>query len=168
MKKIVIVNSSPRRQGNCETLCDIFAHEVLTNGHCEVGRINLNDKAFGYYGEEQADDGFESVVNELAQADTIVLATPLYFYNMSGQLKVFIDRLLPYFPRLADKDFYFILTAATPKQSMELAADSLTAFTDSLPGACVKEIFYCPNVSRKGEAANHEVAELIRNTARNL
>lgn len=50
--------------------------------------------------------------DKMVAADVIVLATSVYFYSMAGQLKVFIDRCVPRYTEMANKEFYFILTAA--------------------------------------------------------
>lgn len=59
----------------------------------------------------QKDDMVE-LNDKMVEADVIVLATPVYFYSMAGQLKVFIDRCVPRYTEMANKEFYFILTAA--------------------------------------------------------
>lgn len=158
MKKIVLVNGSPRTQGSCAYLCSEFAHAASDH---EITRLNLADRNYGYYSDPLPDDDFEAAANLLEAADIIVLATPLFFYNMSGQMKVFMDRLLPYFSRLKDKKFYFILTAATPQDTMEPAIDSMTAFTDSLPGAKVEKVFCAANLRHRAEVASHPVVQEI-------
>ena len=45
----------------------------------------------------------------MVDADVIVLATPVYFYSMAGQLKVFIDRCVPRYTEMANKEFYLFL-----------------------------------------------------------
>lgn len=43
----------------------------------------------------------------MVRADVIVLATPVYFYSMDGQMKTFIDRTVPRYTEINNKDFYF-------------------------------------------------------------
>lgn len=168
MKKIVIINSSPRKNGNCDLLCTEFGRAAVMNGENEVVRIDLMEKDYDYYGEELPEDDMASVAHALMDSNVIVLATPLYFYNMSGQLKVFMDRLLPYFLDIQDKDFYFFLTAATPKAAMESAVDSLYGFTDSLPGANVKGVVYGYSVSGKGDILSHPAMREVLKIASEL
>ena len=52
----------------------------------------------------------------MVNADVIVMATPVYFFTMSGQMKMLIDRTTPRFSEIKDKEFYFIFTAATPNE----------------------------------------------------
>lgn len=88
---------------------------------------------------------------KIMRADVIVLATPVYFYAMSGQMKTMIDRTLPCYREIIDKEFYFIVTAADKKASMERAMDGLYGFTDCLPGAKVMGTVYGEGVYEKGE-----------------
>lgn len=52
------------------------------------------------------------ILDKMVSADVIVLSTPVYFYSVCGQIKTFIDRTVPRYTEIADKDFYFIMTAA--------------------------------------------------------
>ena len=82
-------------------------------------------------------------VQKLIETDVIVLATPVYFYSMSAQMKTFIDRCLPRYTEIKGKAFYYIITAADPQHS---AADEtiagLRGFLRCLPGAQEKDIIY--------------------------
>lgn len=155
MKKIVIVNSSPRTEGNCDLLCAQFASGAMTNPDNQVVRIDLKDKNFDFLREEQAADDFDEAIDDLIDASVIVLATPVYFYNMSGMMKTFIDRMTPIYDRLSGKEFYYILTAAINRGEMEQTVDALNGFTDSLDDSVVSGIIYGSNVSRKGDVLGH-------------
>ena len=71
-----------------------------------------------------------------------MLATPVYFYSIAGQVKTLIDRCLSCGAKLTDKEFYFIATAADQKAAMERTIDGLRGFTDCLPGARVQGVIY--------------------------
>ena len=91
----MILSSSPRRGGNSDTLCDEFLRGAQEAGH-EVEKIFLKDKTIHYCtgcgvcneGKPcpQKDDAPE-IVRKMVAADVIVLATPVYFYTMSAQMK---------------------------------------------------------------------------------
>ena len=54
----------------------------------------------------------------MQQADVICFASPVYFYDMCGQLKTFLDRTNPLFPsEYKFRDIYFLLTAADTEQT---------------------------------------------------
>ena len=91
------------------------------------------------------------ILDKMVQADVLVLATPVYFYSMDGQLKTLIDRTLPRYTEIADKEVYFIATAAAGKGAMERTIDAMRGFTDCLPGAQVKGVIYGCGVYQKGE-----------------
>ena len=56
------------------------------------------------------------ILEKMVNADVIVMTTPVYFFTMSGQMKMLIDRTTPRFSKMKDKEFYFIFTAATPNE----------------------------------------------------
>ena len=96
------------------------------------------------------------LLEKMIAADIIVLATPVYFYSMDGQMKTMIDRTLPRYTEITDKQFIFIATAAAGAKAMERTIDSLRGFTDCLPGTKVKNIIYGAGVYQKGEVASTE------------
>lgn len=155
MKKIVIVNSSPRADGNCDLLCTQFYKGAMTHPDNEVIRIDLKDKNFDFFREEQAADDLDEAVNVLLDSNVVVLATPVYFYNMSGMMKTFIDRMTPHFANMDGKEFYYILTAAVNRKEMEQTVEALNGFTDSLNDSQVAGIVYGSNVSQKGDILDH-------------
>ena len=62
-------------------------------------------------------DDVDEILNKMVNADVIVMASPVYYYSMSGQMKTFIDRSNPRCKEAIGKDFYFIISAFTPHKS---------------------------------------------------
>lgn len=159
MKKILILCGSPRKGGNSDILCDQFAKGAQEMGH-SVEKVYLRDLKIGNctacYGCRgtarcvQKDD-MDALLARIVEADVLVLATPVYFYTMSAQMKTMIDRTLPRYTEIRNKDVYFIATAAEQKHAIERTMDSLCGFTDCLPGATVKGKIYGGVVYEKGE-----------------
>lgn len=158
-KKILILSGSPRKNGNSDILCEQFAKGAAEAGN-HIEKIYIQDLKIGgcraCYGcrktrECVQKDDMADLLNKMVMADVIVLATPVYFYSMDGQMKIMIDRTLPRYTEIANKDFYFIATAAAGKRAMERTMDSLRGFTDCLPGAKVKGMIYGEGVYQKGE-----------------
>ncbi|MCI8809388.1 MAG: flavodoxin family protein [Oscillibacter sp.] len=158
-KKILILAGSPRKGGNSDILCDEFARGAEETGH-QVQKIYVHTLHIGgcmacyacrSTGVCVQKDGMAEALEALITADVIVLATPVYFYSMDGQLKTLIDRTLPRYTEIQDKDFYFIATAAAGKRAMERTMDALRGFTDCLPGAKCKGQIYGSGVYQKGE-----------------
>jgi multimeric flavodoxin WrbA len=151
-KKVLVLSSSPRRGGNSDLLCDQFTLGVQLAGH-HSEKIFLKDKKINYCtgcgtcidrGKNcsQKDDMTE-ILDKMVEADVIVMATPVYFYTMCGQMKTLIDRTCSRYTEINNKDFYFIVTAADDgKPAMERTLEEFRAFTHCLDGANEKGIVY--------------------------
>lgn len=166
-KKVLLIAGSPRKGGNSDLLCDAFGKGAKEAGHT-VEKIYVRDLKLGgcmaCYGCRDTGmcvqkDGMNDVLKKMIEADVIVLATPVYFYSMSGQLKVFIDRVLPAYTKIRDKEFYFIATAADENRLLERTMDALEGFTDCLPGADVKGKIYGGGFYKQGEIAGSKVEQ---------
>lgn len=141
-KNVLILSGSPRKGGNSDLLCDRFLAGASEAGN-RVEKIRLAEKTINYCTGcgacfekkmvcSQKDDMAE-VLEKMVAADVIVMATPVYFYTMNGQMKTLIDRTCPGYTLIKDKDFYFILAAAdTNKAAMDRAVEGFRAFTSCL------------------------------------
>ena len=136
-KKVLILSSSPRRNGNSDLLCDRFLEGAKASGH-DVEKIFLKDKNINYctgcgscsMGKScpQKDD-MPEILEKMIAADVIVMATPVYFYTMCGQMKTLIDRTCARYQEIKDKDFYFIVAAAIDsKPAMERTINEFRGF----------------------------------------
>ena len=151
VKKVLIISSSPRKGGNSDTLADEFMKGAKESGNI-VEKISLREKKINYCtgcgvctsGKScpQKDDVPE-ILEKMVNADVIVLATPVYFYTMCGQLKTLIDRCCSRYTEMENKEFYFIVSAAdTEKQSMNRIIEELKGFTICLNNAEEKGVIY--------------------------
>lgn len=164
MKNVLIISASPRKGGNSDILCDRFAEGAKENGHI-VEKIFLSAKNIGYcrgcgmcsstHKCVQKDDMSE-ILDKMILSDVIVLATPVYFYSMDGQMKTFIDRTVPRYTEITGKDFYFIMTAAdTEKANLHRTMETFRGFTeDCLDGAREEGIIYGVGAWNIGEIKN--------------
>ena len=92
------------------------------------------------------------LLDKMAEADVVVLATPVYFYTMDAQMKVLIDRTVARYATLANKEFYFIATMADgDKALMERTFEGLRGFTDCLPGAVERGVVCGAGAWAKGD-----------------
>lgn len=55
----------------------------------------------------------------MIDADVIVLASPVYFYSISAQLKAVIDRTVARWQEVKDKEFYYITTMADEENPLQ-------------------------------------------------
>lgn len=86
---VVAILGSARNDGNARQIFDA----VLAD--CPATRIDLSALFIRdyEYGRPPDDDDFLEVAQAIAEADTLLLVTPVYWYTMSGVLKRFMDRL---------------------------------------------------------------------------
>lgn len=163
-KKVLVLAGSPRKGGNSDLLCDELIRGALEAGNT-AEKIYLHDLAiapcracYGCRGTGKCvqRDDMAALLDKMAAADVIVMATPVYFYAMDGLLKTMIDRTLPRYTEMRNKEFFFIATAAAGAKAMERTIDGLRGFTDCLPGARVREVIYGAGVYQKGEVARTE------------
>lgn len=156
-----MLSASPRRGGNSDLLCDQFMLGAEEAGN-QVEKIFLRDKEISYCvacdsclkndGRCVSKDDVAEILDKMIEADVIVMATPVYFYTMNGQIKTLIDRTYPQYTKMSNKDIYLIATAANPeKQAMELTIDGLRGFTSLLPEAEEKGIIYGTGAWNKGD-----------------
>ena len=132
-KKILIVSASPRMNSNSEALALSFAEGARDAGH-EVEFVSLRGKTVNFCRgcfvcQEKLRcvirDDADEICRKALDADVLVFATPIYYYEMSGQLKTLLDRLNPLFPSdYAFTDVYMLTSAAEDEESVPARAVS--------------------------------------------
>lgn len=100
-KKVLVISTSPRRGGNTDAMCHALMEGAESAGS-RAAYLNLNDYhispcrgcdyCMSHDGVCVQRDDMEELLKEISEASVLVLATPVYFYNMSAQLKVLLDR----------------------------------------------------------------------------
>ncbi len=175
-KKILVLSSSPRKGGNSDILCDQFMQGAQEAGNT-AEKIFLKGEKVNYcfacatcYGEgkpcPQKDDMAE-ILQKMIDSDVIVMATPVYFYTMCGQMKTLIDRTVSRYREIKNKDFYFIVTAAVPNaNALERTIEEFRGFTKCLDNPTEKAIVYGTGAWNVGDIkstkAMNEALELGR------
>jgi len=102
-KKIIILNGSPRSNGNTSALIEQFTKGAEQNGHqvirFDLQKMNIHP-CLGCCkgGKEPASpcvqkDDMLKIYPHYVEADLVVLASPMYYWSISGQLKTAFDRL---------------------------------------------------------------------------
>lgn len=102
-KNIVILNGSPRLHGNTAMLCDAFAEGAAEAGHTvtrfDLQRMDIRGCLGCVKGGKDAahpcvqQDDMAAIYPAYTAADVVVLASPMYYWGFSGQLKTAFDRL---------------------------------------------------------------------------
>ncbi len=111
MKKVIIVNGSPRKNWNTYKMCESFANGVKTAGG-EAEIINLYDVDFKgcrscfacklkggkSFGRCAYPDGLPAILDKISAAVGLVVASPIYCSDVTGVTRCFIERLtFPFF-----------------------------------------------------------------------
>ncbi|MBR2184322.1 MAG: flavodoxin family protein [Prevotella sp.] len=99
---ILVLSGSPRKGGNTELLAEAFA-KGATEGQHHVEIVSVRDykvnpclgcnACFNTDGVCAQKDDMAAIYEKMSQADMLVIASPVYFYGISAQLKAVIDRL---------------------------------------------------------------------------
>lgn len=176
-KNILAISSSPRKGGNSDLLCGQFVSGAQAAGH-QAEKIFIGDKKIGYCtgceacqhnsGSCVQKDDMAEILEKMRAADVIVMATPVYFFTMSAQMKTLIDRTVASYTRIQNKEFYFIVTAADDEVvSLERTVEGFRGFTMCLDGAVEKGVLYGAGVWKPGDvkdtSAMHQAYEMGKN-----
>ena len=178
MKKIVIIASSPRKNGNSNALVKEFARGALEAGNA-VETIFVADLKMEFCRGCMTcnhtlrcviNDDMKAVLETMRNADMIVFATPVYYYSVSGQLKTFFDRTSPLFAaNYQFTDVYLLATAAD--EGAEAVAGTQTAvmgWIDCYPGTRLVKTVFAGGVDAIGEIAGHKALREAYETGKSI
>ena len=157
MKKIIVISTSLRHGSNSDMLADHFIDGAKSAGN-DVEKISLVDKNIQFckgcmacqkMGRCTIKDDVNDIMAKVLQADVVVWATPIYYYEMSGQMKTLIDRMNAMYEQdYQFCDVYLLTTAAedeaeTPKR----AETGLTGWIDCYPKSRLAGTLFCGGVN---------------------
>ena len=144
-KRVLIVNGSPRKRGNSVLLAEQVAAGARAAG-AEVETVTIQDMDIqpctaceACKGTEDGDciiqDDMQSLYPRVRAAESIVIATPIYWFTMSAQAKLFIDRLYALFDTargnlVNGKRFAFVLAYGDSDPFTSGAINAIRAFQD--------------------------------------
>ena len=164
-KKILIVSSSLRAGSNSEILARECEKGARAAGH-DVGFVSLKGKEIKFCigcmtcqktGRCALRDDAAGIMDKVKEAEVIVFATPIYYYEMSGQLKTLLDRLNPlYAAAYAFRDIYMIATAAEDGETaFGKALGGLQGWVDCFGKAALKGVLTGGGIDSANDAPNH-------------
>ena len=118
--KIVIIKSSPHKNGSSNMLAEQFVRGVQESGHTVVeldaAHMNIHPclgcEHCGMNGPCSQNDDVQQIRDALLSADMAVFVTPVYYFGMSAQLKMVIDRFYSYTTKLSARHLKTALIAA--------------------------------------------------------
>ena len=168
MKNILIISSSPRKNGNSQMLCEQFKMGAEEKGHM-VTLVRLMEKRMGFCracdgcmrngGTCVLNDDMAEILKLFQEADVLVLATPVYFYGISAQMKTFIDRTYPIWQHLGKKEVYYIISAGLGEDIIERSLGDLDGFVEHLEEYRIAGRIYATDVMEAGLVKNLDVFE---------
>ena len=165
-KKICVIKTSLRYNSNSDQLADAFIQGAKEGGN-SIEEISLKDKNIAFckgclaclkLGECVIKDDANSITEHIKQADVIVWATPIYYYEMSGQMKTLIDRLNPMYSKdYKFRDIYLLATAAEEGDEVfEKVITGLNGWIDCFEKTTIKGIILAGGVSDSGAISGND------------
>lgn len=177
-KKVFIVSSSPRAKSNSDALAEEFARGARESGHAvEKVKIKETDLKFCIgcmtcqtTGECVLKDGMNSLYDAVQHSDVLVFATPVYYYSVSGQLKTFLDRLNPLYPKENNfKEVYLLATAADDNQAaMDGSVKAVQGFVDCFDGVKLSGVVKGLGVDKVGDIVGNVALSEAFNMGKNI
>lgn len=174
--KILVVTGSPRKGGNTEIMAETFAEAARERGH-EVPVWKLSEKkvepclgceyCVSHGGVCVQQDDMNEILKDVRTTDMLVIASPIYWFDVSAQTKCFIDRLYG----VAQKGFHI--------SSMAMLLNSgspgvFAAAQTQLNGICSflkwenKGMITAPNMTEKGSIRHTDALQRVRAFAEGL
>ena len=163
MSNVLVISTSLRAKSNSDILTERLIAGATDAGH-EVEHISLKRKKLGFCTGCLAcqktqkcvlKDDANIVAEKALRADTLVFVTPIYYYEMSGQMKTLLDRLNPLYP--SDYQFrnvYMLSVAAEDDSHVpDRAVSGLQGWVECFEKASFAGSLFCGGINDPGEAA---------------
>lgn len=166
MKKILIISTSLRNNSNSFLLAEEFKKGAESVGN-NVELVSLKDKTIAFckgclacqkIGHCVIKDDADLITEKMEQAEVIVWATPIYYYEMSGQMKTMIDRA----NSLYSKDYKFrsvyLLATATEEETYvpEGAIKGVQGWVDCFDNVHFEKTLFVGGVTNPGDIVGKE------------
>ena len=157
MKKVIVISTSLRQGSNSDMLAEKFVEGAKAGGN-DVEKISLVGRNIQFckgcmacqkLGRCVIKDDVNDIMTKVLKADVVCWATPIYYYEMSGQMKTLIDRMNAMYEQdYQFRDVYLLTTAAedeaeTPKR----AETGLTGWIDCYPKSRLAGTLFCGGVN---------------------
>lgn len=133
MKKVLILNGSPRKKGNTSILAEYLVKFLLTDQDIKI--LHLYDFNIKPCVDCRAckkddlecvlNDGMEELYTSIDNSDVIIIGTPIYWFGPTAQTKLLLDRFRPYYvnKKLNGKRAALILPAGTGDSDCDLTTE---------------------------------------------
>ena len=177
MKRVIVISTSLRHGSNSDMLADQFVEGAKAAGN-DVEKITLAGKNIQFckgclacqkLGRCVINDDVNDIMAKVMEAEVVVWATPIYYYEMSGQMKTLIDRMNAMYGRdYKFRDIYLLTTTAdddpeTPKR----AETGLGGWIACYPKSRLAGTLFCGGVNEpkaiEGNSKLQEAFEMGKN-----
>lgn len=177
-KKILVISTSLRANSNSDLLAEVFIEGAREAGR-EAEKVSLKDKTIGFCkgclacqktGNCAIRDDAGEIVEKMLHADVLVFATPVYYYEMSGQMKTLLDRANPlYTADYAYRDVYLLATAADEDEhAIDGAKKGLEGFIACFERTRLAGCVFAGGVDAPGTVKEHAALEKAREMGRQV
>ncbi|MBQ3699345.1 MAG: flavodoxin family protein [Prevotella sp.] len=157
MKKVIVISTSLRHGSNSDMLADQFVAGAKAAGN-NVEKISLVGKNIQFckgcmgcqkLGRCVIRDDVNDIMAKVLDADVVCWATPIYYYEMSGQMKTLIDRMNAMYEQdYRFRDVYLLTTAAENEEETPKRAETgLTGWIDCYPKSRLAGTLFCGGVN---------------------
>ncbi|EWM52194.1 flavodoxin family protein [Ruminococcus flavefaciens] len=165
-KKVLVISSSLRNKSNSEILARQAAKGAEDAGH-DVEFITLKDKTLNFCKGCLAcqktmrcvirDDASE-ICEKVGNAEVLIFANPIYYYELCGQLKTLLDRCNPLYPSdYKFRDVYLITASAEDGDEVcQTAKGGLQGWVDCFEKARLVKVLSGGGLSVPAEAEQSE------------
>ena len=161
----MVITTSLRANSNSEALAEEFARGAKVAGN-EVTVVSLKKKVIHFCtgclaclktGRCVIPDDAPDLVEMMHDAEVIAFATPIYYYEMSGQMKTLLDRANPlYGGDYAFHDIYLLMTAADEeREAADAAVKGLEGWIACFERARLAGYVFGGGADGAGEIAGH-------------
>ena len=165
MKKVIVISTSLRPGSNSYAMAEQFAKGAEAAGH-QVEFVSLRGKEIKYCvgclscqqtGACIFKDDVPAIMESVLNADVVCWATPIYYYEMSGQMKTLIDRMNAMYPKdYRFRDVYLLTTAAENEEFVPKRTESgLMGWIECYEKSKLKAHLFCGGVGGPNEIAGN-------------
>lgn len=167
-KNVLVISTSLRQNSNSDLLAQQFAQGAREAGH-QVEVISLRGKDLRFCNGCMAclkaprcviPDDANAIVEQMGAAEVICFATPVYYYEMSGQMKTLLDRANPlYSADYRFRDIYLLTASAEDNSASDGPVHGLEGWIACFEQARLAGVVRGGNANDPGEMAQEKLTE---------
>ena len=178
MSNVLVISTSLRAKSNSDILTERLIAGAADAGH-QVEHVSLKGKTIQFCKGCLAcqktqkcvlKDDANIIAEKVLAADTLVFVTPIYYYEMSGQMKTLLDRLNPLYPSdYKFRNVYMMSVAAEEDPHVpDRAVSGLRGWIECFERARLAGTVFMGGVTGAGENPHHPALEEARALRRNV